>query len=184
MTMDNYQDLINYLYEALTTIEARFTNCGIIILGDFNKLNLSRLKNSFKLCQIVKFPTHGSSSLDLVLTNMKQFYDEPTKRPPFGVFDHLSVEIQPLKRPTNQKPKFYTISRDLRPTKRLIMRKYLEEVDIKGLIETQNSCNAKVEMLESIINYGQDTLLPLKSKLNVSNEPPWISQSSDTDKPL
>ena len=61
--------------------------------------------------------------------------------------------------------------------KRLIMRKYLEEVDIKGLIETQNSCNAKVEMLESIINYGQDTLLPLKSKLNVSNDLPWISQS-------
>ena len=57
------------------------------------------------------------------------------------------------------------------------MRKYLEEVDIKDLIETQNSCNAKVEMLESIINYGQDTLLPLKSKLNVSNDPPWISQS-------
>jgi hypothetical protein len=32
-------------------------------------------------------------------------------------------------------------------------------------------------MLESIINYGQDTLLPLKSKLNVSNDLPWISQS-------
>jgi hypothetical protein len=30
-------------------------------------------------------------------------------------------------------------------------------------------------MLESITNYGQDTLLPLK--LNVSNDPPWISQS-------
>ena len=61
----NDQDLINYLYEALTTIEARFTNCGIIILGDFNKLSHSRLKNSFKLCQIVKFPTRGASSLDL-----------------------------------------------------------------------------------------------------------------------
>ena len=84
-------------------VEARFVNCGIIILGDLNKLNLSRLKNSFKLCQIVKFPTRGASSLDLVLTNMKQFYDEPTKRPPFGLSDHLSVEIQPLKRPTNQK---------------------------------------------------------------------------------
>ena len=57
------------------------------------------------------------------------------------------------------------------------MRKYLEELDIKSLTETQNSCNAKVEMLESIINYWLDTLLPLKSKLNVSNDPAWISQS-------
>lgn len=173
----NDQDLINYLYETLTTVEARFTNCGVIILGDFNKLNLSRLKNSFKLCQIVKFPTRGSSRLDLVLTNMKQFYDDPIKRPPFGLSDHLSVEVQPLKRPINQRAKFYTFSRDLRHTKRLIMRKYLEEVDIKSLIDTQNSCKTKVEMFESIINYGLDTLLPLKSKLNVFNDPPWISHS-------
>ena len=124
----NDQDLINYLYESLTTNEARFTNCGIIILGDFNKLNLSRIKNSFKLCQIVKFPTRGPSSLDLVLTNMKQFYDEPIKRPPFSLSDHVSIEVQPLKRSANQTDKFYTISRDLRPTKRLLMRKYLEEV--------------------------------------------------------
>ncbi len=32
-------------------------------------------------------------------------------------------------------------------------------------------------MLESIIDYGLDKLLPLKSKLNVSNDHPWISQS-------
>ena len=54
-----HQDLIDYLYETLRTIEARFTNCGIIILDDFNKLNLSRITNSFKLHQIVKFPTRG-----------------------------------------------------------------------------------------------------------------------------
>ena len=86
---------------------------------------------------MVKFPTRGSSFLDLVLTNMKMFYDEPTKRPPFGLSDHLSVEIQPLKRPSSQRAKFYTISRDSRPTKRLIMRKYLEEVRIEGLIESK-----------------------------------------------
>ena len=37
---ENDEDLINYLYEPLTTIEARVNNCGKIILGNFNKLNL------------------------------------------------------------------------------------------------------------------------------------------------
>ena len=32
-------------------------------------------------------------------------------------------------------------------------------------------------MFELIINYMVDSLLPLKSKLNISNDPPWISQS-------
>ena len=173
----NDQDLINYLYESLTKIEARFTNCGTIILGDFNKLNNSRIKNSFKLCQIVKFPTRGPSSLDLFLTNKKQFYDEPIKRPPFGLSDHVSIEVQPLKRSANQTDKFYAISRDLSPTKRLLIRKYLEKVNIQSLINTQPLCKTKVDMFESIINYGLDTLLPLQSKANISNDPPWISQS-------
>ena len=32
-------------------------------------------------------------------------------------------------------------------------------------------------MLESIINFGLDTLLSIKTKINFSNEPPWMSQS-------
>ena len=32
-------------------------------------------------------------------------------------------------------------------------------------------------MFELIVNYMVDSLLPLKSKLNISNDPPWISQS-------
>lgn len=47
---ENDQDLIDYLYETLTTIESRFANCVIIILGDFNKLNLSRIKKTVLNC--------------------------------------------------------------------------------------------------------------------------------------
>ena len=32
-------------------------------------------------------------------------------------------------------------------------------------------------MLESIINFRLDTLLPIKTKITFSNEPPWMSQS-------
>ena len=41
----NDQQAINYLYESLTTIEANFPSCGIILLGDFNKLITSRITN-------------------------------------------------------------------------------------------------------------------------------------------
>ena len=146
----NDQVIISYLYETLTTIEASFANCAIIILGEFNKLNFSRLRNAFKLCQIVKFPTRGPNFLDLIFTNMKVFYDDPIERPPFDLSDHGTVETQPLQGSQIRKPKLCIKSKDLRPTKRLAMRKYLKEVDVKLIINAERSCERKTQMLEQL----------------------------------
>ena len=57
--------MIHYLHESLTSIESQFPNSGTILLGDFNKLKVSRIKNAFNLKQIIKFPTRGGNILDL-----------------------------------------------------------------------------------------------------------------------
>ena len=171
----NDQQAINYLYESLTTIEANFPSCGIILLGDFNKLITSRLTNGFKLYQIVKFPTRGQNLLDLIFTNMKEFYKEPIKRPAFGLSDHDTIEVQPLERLQMPKPKLQVKSRDLKPTKRLAMSTFLKEVDIKSLIAMETTIDGKTQMLESIINFGLDSLIPFTTKTIYCNEPPWMS---------
>ena len=71
--------MIQYLYECLTIIESEFPNNGTILLGDFNKLKVSRIQNTFKLKQVVKFPTRGRNILDLILTDLDKFYDSPRK---------------------------------------------------------------------------------------------------------
>ena len=83
--------------------------------------------------QIVNFPTRGNNILDLILTNMKFFYDSPIKSPPFGLSDHVTVEVQPraLKRPKNSGTKAVVMSSDLRPSKRLAFGKYIEKVNVK-----------------------------------------------------
>ena len=50
-------EILHYLYDSISTIELRFSNCGVLITGDFNRLNTSRFRNAFKLKQIVKFDT-------------------------------------------------------------------------------------------------------------------------------
>ena len=84
----------NYLYESMSRIEAQFSDCGVILLGDFNKLDLSRITNAFGVKQVVPFPTRGQSKLDLVFTNLNAFYDVPKKWPPFELSDHATVEVQ------------------------------------------------------------------------------------------
>ena len=68
--------ILDYLYDCLSLIEARFPGCGIILLGDFNKSlfkKCSRLKACFKLNQIIDFPTRGANVLNPVFTNLKEF---------------------------------------------------------------------------------------------------------------
>ena len=159
----------------LSSIESRCSNCGIILLGDFNKLDVAKLKSSFKLKQIVNFPTRGRNTLDLILTNLQDFYDVPEKKPSFGPSDHLSIEVKPKARNLLPPPRTKVKSRDLRPSNRLALSLYLQEVDIPALISVGNSCSEKVSILETIVNTGLDTILPVRSKTIHFNEPPWVN---------
>ena len=82
-TADDEQ-MINYLI-----------NTAIILAGDFNRLNTAQITIQFHLKQLVKFPTRGERTLDLILTNLNKFYQAPTKDPPFGLSDHYTVSITP-----------------------------------------------------------------------------------------
>ena len=66
-------------------IEENYTNYGIILLGDFNKLDFKGDAKCFQLKPIVKFPTRGSNTLDQIFTNLQEYYCSPVPGPPFGL---------------------------------------------------------------------------------------------------
>ena len=111
-----------------------------MITGNLNHLQTTRLQNSFKLKQIVNFPTRGVATLDLILTNINDFYDPPIKRPPLGLSDHLSKEIQPRESCSMNGTKIKIKSRDVRPSKRAAMATYLQQVDVCPLIGAVDTC--------------------------------------------
>ena len=90
--------IMEYLIKCLSTIASCYPNCGILIAWDFNRLQITRLRNNFQLKQIVHFPTRGRRTLDLILTNISEYYQDPIERPPFGLSDHASIELQPKER--------------------------------------------------------------------------------------
>jgi hypothetical protein len=115
-----------HLLKSMSLNEVQYPNSGTILLGDFNMLDTSRLRNNFKLKQIIKFPTRGQNKLDLILTNLNSYYDTPIKLSPFGLSDHVTVEVQPKVKPEISQTKIFIKIRDLRPTKHLAMRSYLQ----------------------------------------------------------
>ena len=51
--------------------------------------------SQFKLKQLVHFSSRGYRTLDVILTNLSQFYDYPKQSPPFGLSDHLTIYMFP-----------------------------------------------------------------------------------------
>jgi phosphatidylserine/phosphatidylglycerophosphate/cardiolipin synthase-like enzyme len=49
--------------------------------------------------QIIRFSTRGNNILDLILTNLDNYYQEPEKFSPFGLSHHVPIVIQPCARP-------------------------------------------------------------------------------------
>ena len=86
----------DHLFWSLALTEARYPNCGLLVTGDFNRLNIDGLLNHFRLQQIVKVPTTKKTTLDLILTNMYEYYSLPQAYPPFGLSDQNVVVATPM----------------------------------------------------------------------------------------
>ena len=100
---DKQREFVHYLSETIDCVRDTSPDCGIIVLGDYNNLNVSDLLNQQNLIQVVKDPTRHNATLDLVVTNMQSWYNEPTVIAPIGGSDHNTVLWYP-KGVTNTTP--------------------------------------------------------------------------------
>ena len=103
----------DHLFRSFALTEARYPNCDLLVTRDFNRLNIDGLLNHFRLKQIVKVPTRKQATLDLILTNMHEYYSPPQAYPPFGLSDHNVVVATPTGGRRNINNKKVTIRRDL-----------------------------------------------------------------------
>jgi hypothetical protein len=80
--------MIEYLTRNLDNLLCDRPSSAIVIAGDFNKINLTRLCNRFSLKKSILAPTRGNNILDQVLTNMRDMYNPTHHLPPLGRSDH------------------------------------------------------------------------------------------------
>lgn len=168
--------MLEYLTTSLTTIEGLYPGCGIVLTGDFNRLNINRLLTQFKLKQLVRAPTRGEHTLDLIITNMPQVYDKNLVRifPPFGLSDHSVVFLLPKPRPSRNSSRRVVTRRDTRGSRRAELGRYLRSVDW-SVLDTLAGCEDKLRVFLDFVRTGMDIIMPLRSvKLHV-NDAPWIT---------
>ena len=133
--------LREHLFDSLTLAEARYPNCAFVVSGDFNRFNTQQLTNHFRLKQIVKVPTRKDVTLDLIMTNLYEYYSEPKAFPPFGLIDHATVLVSPKNREKSVNPTKYAFKRDMRASRKAELGRYLSTMDWDLLLSSCETCD-------------------------------------------
>ena len=75
--------LIDHITVTLQTLLITHRNAGVIISGDRNSIDIPTfLSIDPSLRQTVKFPTHSFKILDVIVTNLARYFDDPEIIPP------------------------------------------------------------------------------------------------------
>ena len=114
-------------------------NCGIILLGDFNKLDFKFVAKCFQSKPIINFPTRGLNILDQIFTNLKEYYSSPVASPPFGLSDHITVTIFPVIRKARQTQKKVVKARHKRPSNVASLGRFLNNIPWESLLSLHQS---------------------------------------------
>ena len=79
-------ETIEHLIESLHVIKSQHDNIHVLVLGDFNKVDISDLLDSYGQLQNIQVdPTRKDVILDLLLTDLHTSYLPTLTRPPLDV---------------------------------------------------------------------------------------------------
>ena len=168
-----------YLISTIMFLEATYPSCAFILAGDFNRTFLPMIQSavkSFNLKPTVTFPTRGDRILYQIFTNLGDYFFYQIRLPPFGLSDHATVYMGSSARSAS-KPKHKIIkSRDKRPGKVNSVGRYLLEIPWSSLLSSDQSCEGELSLLNEVINYDLNTIIPVRSIKIHETDRPWVSK--------
>ncbi len=161
------------LADLITDTEQKHPDSVLIILGDFNKANISRELPKYR--QHITCPTRDSNILDHCYTAIKDSYHS-VPRATLGLSDHCLVHLIPTYR---QKLK------SAKPVLRTVKRWTNEaEQDLKACFDLTDwtvfeaaatDLDELKETVTSYISFCEDMCIPTRTHLTYKNDKPWFT---------
>ncbi|KAL0163409.1 hypothetical protein M9458_042805, partial [Cirrhinus mrigala] len=162
------------LADQITEIEQQHPDSVLIILGDFNKANLSR--ELPKYSQHVTCPTRDSNILDHCYTTLRNAYHS-VPRAALGLSDHCLVHLIPTYRQKlkSAKPVVKTIRRWTNETER-VLQACFEWTDWSVFEVATTDLDELTETVTSYISFCEDICIPSRTYLTYNNGKPWFTK--------
>ncbi len=161
------------LANQITDTEQKHPDSVLIILGDFNKANLSHELPKYR--QHITCPTRDSNILDKCYTAIKDAYHS-VPRVALGLSDHCLVNLIQTYR-----QKFKSAEPVLRTVKRWTneaeqnLKAWFDLTDWSVFEAAANDLDELTETVTSYISFCEDMCIPTRTRLTYNNDKPWFT---------
>ena len=174
--VNEQKELTAYLIDQIDRVRCTHPDCGVVLLGDFNSLDISDLLCHHNLTQIVDTPTREGNILDLIVTNLEALYSKPVIIAPLGSSDHNIVKWSAKTNVLRTDNK--TIKKNIRSfpmsacaafARWCCSREWFSDA------ESKNSATALASSFTNELNSAVDRLFPSKVIRIHNSDKPWMT---------
>ena len=169
----NVQEAQRMLADQILCVERTNPDSLVIVLGDFNKGNLSRELPKYK--QFIKCPTREENILDHCYTTVSRAY-HAVPRAALGLSDHVMVHLIPAYR---QKLKLCkpVVRTSKQWTSEAVedLQACLDCTDWEVFRTASNSLDEYTEAVTSYISFCEDSCVPSRTRVSYNNDKPWFT---------
>ncbi len=160
------------LAEQISETEQRYPD-SLLILGDFNKANLSREMPKYR--QHLTCPTRDSNILDHCYTIIKDAYHS-VPRAALELSDHCLVHLIPTYRQQfkSSKPVLRTVKRWTNEAEQ-DLKACFDLTDWSVFEATATDLDELTETVTSYISFCEDICIPTRTFLSFNNDKPWFT---------
>ncbi len=161
------------LADQITEKEQQHPDSVLIILGDFNKANLSRELPKYR--QHIACPTRDSNILDHFYTAIKDAYHS-VQGAALGLSDHCLVHLIPTYRQKlkSAKPVLRTVKRWINEAEQ-DLKACFDLTDWTVFEAAANDLDELTETVTSSISFCEDMCIPTRTHLTYNNDKPWFT---------
>ncbi|KAG7506751.1 RNA-directed DNA polymerase from transposon BS [Solea senegalensis] len=163
------QDAQRMLADQILCVERINPDSLVIVLGDFNKGNLTRELPKYR--QFIKCPTREENILDHCYTTVRDAY-HAVPRAALGLSDHVMVHLIPAYR---QKLKLVRTSKKWTSEAVEDLQACLDSTDWDVFRTATNSLDEYTEAVTSYISFCEDCCVPSCTRVSYNNDKPWFS---------
>ena len=178
-------ELIDHITVTLQSLMNIHNNAGIIVSGDRNDMDMSSLLSiDPTLRQTVLVPTRGPKTLDVIVTNLSCFFNDPVTIPPVlpdrpghGVpSDHLGVSATP-KTNLDGFPKQIKVKKMIRPLPESLIPVFQEKLKANNFQMLHGlSVSEMVETFQAVVDAILSQTFPEKQIVISPYDDPWFNE--------
>jgi len=166
-------EALQHLAEQITTMEHKHPDSLLIVLGDFNRANLSKELPKYR--QHIKCSTRDKNTLDHCYTVLKDAY-RSVPRAALGLSDHCLVHLLPSYRQKlkSAKPVVKTVKRWTNEAK-LELQSCFASTDWSVFEAAATDLDELTDTVTSYISFCEDMCVPTKTFCTYNNNKPWFT---------